>query len=114
MVRIIGSLLTCAYIVYICCGSMLRDKHRSDLATLLWLLAKWPALASVIWDPAAIIFFEHEVPSTWVWISAGLSGWIWHYFSKAGDDDDTKRLRERITGSVKDIGGRLVVVPARA
>ncbi len=114
MRNLIGSLLSAASLVYIFSGIALTSGCKTSLINRAWCIAKWPALASVIWDPAVIIFFDHQAPSTFQILVTAFNAWVWYLYRDAGDDDEFKRLLERSTETVKDIGGRLVVVPVRA
>lgn len=82
-------------------------------ARIAMILVRWPFLASIIVYPILEILLGGGG------IGAGLLTclylWIWyHHYKDRDDDDDWKRKKKELATKVKELAGKLVVVPAPA
>lgn len=113
MREVIEWTLLAAWLCYIFSSAVL-DTHKLPVFSIIWSITKWPALAQPIFNIAGQIFLDHEAPSTFDILFFLFQIWIWWRNRNSGDDDDVRKLRERMTESVKEMGGKLVIVPNTA
>ncbi len=107
--------MACSYYVYLITGAWLYGHkllryNKSSLANLLWYWTKWPALGYIILVPVAAVFVDvfgiDDVVNTVLCLIA------WWFCRNSGDDDDHKKLKDKLKSKVTQMQGRLVVVPA--
>ncbi len=112
MRHLITTLLNCAWVTYIISATVIMNRiDKKGWFNRTWLWSKWPALASVLFDPLAKILFDHQSPDTLDIFLTAVLLYLWWRYKDSGDDDEFKKLHKRLTESVKDLGGKLVVVP---
>ncbi len=112
--NVLSAVLLTAWVVYLVCGAALKSGFHQPWVNVCWYLSKWPALGGVIHVLTYSIIVEHRAPTPLEWACFLFALWVWWKGRNDGDDSDVKRLKRRATESVKDIGGRLVVVPEPA
>lgn len=89
------------------------DDWDMSLSNYLWIWLKYPALVYVVLFPVSEILSNgHLVFWDYLIIAGNLVIWLW--VKDAGDDDWKKRLKKRLTETVKTLGSRLIVVPQGA
>ena len=79
----------------------------------VWKWTKWPALGYVLAQPVLRFLIDGKLP-WWQSLIFLLNIYCWHQVKDAGDDDFTKKLKERLKEKIVAIEGKLVVVPERA
>src|SRR4051812_49595657 len=84
-----------------------------DVAYGYWRVLKWPALAGIISFWITDLLLLHERMSSDVFLFALFLGY-WICLRNVGHDKNQKKKTEpRVRARLKQIGGRLVVVPER-
>lgn len=81
----------------------------------LWLrrTLKWPALLGVITFTTGGMLLNHTFFGLDFWTGLLFLAFWWR-FRNYGDDEPPKTDRKRVRARIKQIGGRLVVVPEAA
>ncbi len=99
----------CSWILFIL---KVLGKPRWSTANLIWYWTKWPALIYCFIVPIYSITTDQFGP--WDAFSFAVSLVVWWYWRNIGDDDDHKKLKKKLGEKVKELQGRLVVVPEPA
>lgn len=105
--------LSTLYTVYVLSAFLIRNVRKTDTLNLVWKITKWPAFVSVFAQPVWSFMSDGKV-GPWDVILFAINAYSWWFWKDSGDDDWTKKLKDRAAGVVQSIGHRLVVVPAHA
>lgn len=88
-------------------------RQRPRLMNLIWFWTKWPGLVYLITDPVFAVLIEGKLG----WLRAFfdiLGLWVWWGNKDQGDDEDHKKLKNKLKEKVTQMRGKLVVVPVPA
>ncbi len=115
----VGAITSCVY--FFSCGflrhhTVMRKRPISAArrANTIWRWTKWPSLVHIIANiPLNIYCYGHR-PDIWDWFFLTINLMLWYSYRNMGDDDPMDKLKDKITEKVKEINGRLVLVPAEA
>ncbi len=91
-----------------------RQPSSAPMVNNIWRWTKWPALVSILCDIPMIIFVYEKQPDMWDWLLLLFHLGFWYVYRNMGDDDPMNKLKDKITEKVKELNGRLVLVPASA
>lgn len=113
-------LLFCVFNSYLICGlatKFLRlnpNRRRARMVfSSIWWICKYPALIYVCFNPAVQASL-HGPLSGWGWLLAVMNGLVWWLYRNSGDDDDWKKMMDKLNAVISRIGSKLVVVPQSA
>lgn len=79
----------------------------------LWKVTKWPMIVGTYATPVMTVIVDGSL--NWAQIvHFGISLLFWHCFKDIGDDDFTKKLKDKVKEKVQQFRGKLIVVPETA
>lgn len=109
----------CVWTTYLWSGMFMtmnrifRPDRQIGLLNTCWKWCKWPAFVSLFAIPVLQILTSDDI-GFWdyaVWL---MNIWLWYSHKDSGDDDLTKKFRDKVKEVVAEVQGRLVVVPQGA
>lgn len=119
VINIVATVFTCSYFAYTWSGMFILLLRSFGIArgikvfNTIWKWSKYPALVACFANPAADVLTGGKL-DVWDYLAFLLNIFIWWYYRNMGDDDWTKKAKEKLTEVVREIQGKLVLVPQAA
>jgi hypothetical protein len=88
-----------------------HGKGPTGVFNTIWKWSKWPAFTHLFVNPVADVICGNL--RWWCPFIYAINVAVWWVLRNAGDDDWSKKVRKKLTETVKQLGTRLVVVPTR-